>query len=213
METNSVEMQQVIERLTRVEKQNRWLARGGLALALSCASLLLMAQKPDAQTIEAQGFVLKDAAGQVRAELHMANSGPELRLYDSQGRGKTNTLARIGADENGPSLDLFTKEGGLAGLSIYKDGPSLTLVKVRGGTLFAEVDEDGSSLVLSGLGGSTNAAVDKHGPNLSLKDPEGFKTSIGSQELVTPTTGEKHQTSAASIHLLDPKGKILWSAP
>jgi hypothetical protein len=202
-----------MERLARVEKQNRWLVGGGLALVLSCASVLLTAQKPVPQTIESQGFVLKDAAGQVRAELHMTGSGPELRLCDSQGRGKSNTLALIGADENGPSLDLFTKEGGLAGLSIDKRGPSLSLVKVRGGTLFAEVDEDGSSLDLSGLGASTYAAVNKDGPNLSLKNSEGFNTSIGSQQLVIQTTGEKRQKSAASIYLFDPKGNTLWSAP
>jgi hypothetical protein len=88
------------------------------------------------------------------------------------------------------------------------------------GTAILALDKDETHLQLFGPLGAGNGSVsvgsfsvDKDGSNLSLKDSEGFNTSIGSQALVTPTTGEKGQTSAASIHLFGPKGKTLWSAP
>jgi hypothetical protein len=54
METNSAETQQVMERLARVERQNRWLVRGGLALVLCCGIVLLLAQKSVARDTETQ---------------------------------------------------------------------------------------------------------------------------------------------------------------
>jgi hypothetical protein len=189
METEDLEMQQVKDRLAKVERQNRWLIGVGLALVLSCGIVLLTAQKPVARTIEAQGFVLKDAAGKVRAELHITDSGPELRMYDSQ----HNTSALLIQDEKiGPTLALFTEQGSSAVVSLYDNGPRVFL---RMGKADA------------------NLSVGKDGPNLILKDSEGFNTSIGSEGLVNSKTGEKLQSSAASIHLFDKDGHPLWSAP
>ena len=191
MGTINAEMQEVMDRLAKVERQNRWLVRGCLALVLSCGIAMLMAQKPlesVAQTIEAQAFVLKDAAGEVRAKLHMTGDGPELRLYDSQ----HNTFAVIFLHKDGPGFSLSMGKA-YADLSVEKDGPAR--LSLSTGNAYARL------------------LVYKDGPNLSLEDSEGFNASIGNQGLVTPKTGEKTQSSAASIHLFDPKGKILWSAP
>jgi hypothetical protein len=285
MDTINAEMQQVMDRLARVERQNRWLVRGGLALVFACGSVLLMAQNPIARTIEAQAFVLKDATGKVRAELHMTDTGPELALYsDSQStaevhlgaiknvgwglgvlgdqaegiailrvdrngpglgltKGQDSAVVNVGKggsslvlgglgegeahvnlnlDKDGPSLRLRSagKDNTHALLSVLKDGPGLWMHDDASGensSALLSLGKDGSSLSLSGgaLGGrpSVYLTAYKNGPNLDLADPDGFRTSIGSQELVTRTTGEKIQTSAASIHLFDPKGKTLWSAP
>jgi hypothetical protein len=196
---------------------------------LSCGIVLLTAQKPAAQTVEARAFVLKDADGKVRAELHMTGDGPELRLYDSQ----HNTFALMGAGpKTWPILALYTHEGsaGLgfvdergpavslrmekadAFLTADKDGPFLHLNGSEGST-WASVDKDGPSLSLEGSDGSTDVSVYKDGPRLYLKDSAGFNTSIGNQALVAPKTGEKTSSSAASIHLFDKDGHLLWSAP
>jgi hypothetical protein len=111
MEENSTEMQQVMERLAKVERQNRWIVRGGLGLVLLCGSVLLIAahkpQEPAAKIIEAQGFVLRDAAGDLKATLGMTNSGPQLMLYGSEPA----TLAYLDVDKNGPSLVLVSNLG------------------------------------------------------------------------------------------------------
>lgn len=195
METKNADMQQVMDRLERVERQNRWLVRGGLVLVLSCGSVLLMAQKPLARSIEAEKFVLKDTAGKVTAELHMTDSGPELALYSTS---KVGARANLFVKEGETGLVLYGGEGtGLSGFIINQDGPIL------------DMDKAGTGRSNGGL----SAQVSKDGPKLFLVDREGFEVSVGNQTLVTPTTGEKTQTSAASIHLFDPKGKTLWTAP
>jgi hypothetical protein len=196
MESNNAEMQQVMERLARVEKQNRWLVRGGVALVLCCASLLLMAPKPSARTIEAQSFVLRDDAGSVRAELHMKDKGPELALYPAYAGPKAAVKVGLSLNEDGPELVLY---GGPKKMS------AVLTAGDQGADLYLGSAEDGHA--------SAELRADKDGPNLSLKDSEGFLTAIGTQELVSPTAGQKVQTSAASIYLLDSKRKILWSAP
>jgi hypothetical protein len=285
MATKDEEMQRVIDRLERVERQNRCLVRGGLAFALLCGGVLLMAQKPLTRNVEAQGFVLKDAAGKVRAELHMTESGPELALYGAQGPGTSSrpgksaslmltkdgpelllwgpgtTGVRVGMLKDVPSLTLLGGEGkgdaflfagehpGMAlsygegkadaNLALTKFGPSLDLSAGEGkaDASLAARTMSGPSLDLSGGEGKADARLasgllgpsldlsagegkadaslevfESH-PRLFLTDLEGFQVSVGNQALVTPTTGEKHQSSAASIHLFDPKGTTLWSAP
>jgi hypothetical protein len=240
MEANNPEMQQLTERLARVERQNRRLMRGGVALVLSCGSVLLMAQKPQkpaSQTIEAQAFVLKDAAGGVRAELHMTPSGPALSIYGTEGFGDAN----LSAGSDGPRLQLRTEGGGIAGIGVSKGGPSVALLGAgtderpsvlldagqQGAALVLyraqdnkvaarlAMQENGSGLELFGHAGEDSVILqlDNDEPTLALKDLQGFTSAIGSTAIITPTTGEKTQTSAASIHLFDPKGKPLWSAP
>jgi hypothetical protein len=233
METKTLEMQQVMDRLERVEAQNRRLVRGGLALVLLCGSALLIAEKPFARDIEAERFTLKDAAGKVRAELAMTEAGgPELVLYSDGGikallnadnsgpnlvlwRG--DAIAHLSADKHGPSLKLFGPKGtegtgvGDATLGIDNDGPSFELFGPEGtgvGDANLNVGKDGPSFRLVGNGdkGSADLTVGGAGPHLFLKDLQGFSASLGSEALATPTT-------AASIYLTDPKGKNLWSAP
>lgn len=51
------------------------------------------------------------------------------------------------------------------------------------------------------------------GASLQLDDRDGFMAQLGFAELLTPKTGTKSQTSAASIILFDQGKKVLWSAP
>jgi len=84
-------------------------------------------------------------------------------------------------------------------------------------------------ITLSGPGGATTlltpgflmVGMDKdlviintsEGPSLNLIDKEGFEADLGNSSLVTVKTGEKHQTSAASVVLFGKDRKVLWSAP
>jgi hypothetical protein len=193
MEANHAEMQQIMGRLEKLERQNRWLVCGGLALVLSCSIVLLIAQKPLARSIEAEKFVLKDATGEVRGELFTTDIGPRLILYGSQHKSS----ASLGVFDDVPVLGVNSKDGVIgASLSAAQDGPELVLVHG-----------------LSPGQGNARLRVYGGGPNLTLKDSEGFLASMGSDELVTSATGTKEKTSAASVHLFGPKGNTLWSAP
>lgn len=106
MTTAEVNLQELALRVRALEKQNRrWRLFGLLALLLLGLSLTVggRAQGPigpnllRAKSVEAQGFVLKDVAGNVRAALHMKDDRPVLELYDSFGRVLWSTPAKAGA--------------------------------------------------------------------------------------------------------------------
>lgn len=48
---------------------------------------------------------------------------------------------------------------------------------------------------------------------LSVEDEEGFSAVLGKTTVVTPRTGEKHKTSAASLFLFDSRKNVIWKAP
>ena len=98
-------LQELALRVRALEKQNRrWKFLSLLALLLFAFSLTLglRAQgdyQPNllrAKSIEAQGFVLKDSTGNVRAALRMKGDRPVLELYDPSGRVLWSTPAKSG---------------------------------------------------------------------------------------------------------------------
>ena len=67
----------VIARLERVERENRWMKRAGLAGLLAAACVLVMGQaRPAVRALEAQSFILQDASGTKRAELVLEAGAP-----------------------------------------------------------------------------------------------------------------------------------------
>jgi hypothetical protein len=103
-----VSLQELALRVGALEKQNRgWKIFSLLALLLLALSLTagVRAQGqgqvgPDllrAKSVEAQGFVLKDQLGGVRATLRVKGDRAMLEIYDSTGRVVWSTPAKSGA--------------------------------------------------------------------------------------------------------------------
>ena len=86
----------IIQRLDRLERENWYWKRATLLLLIVIASAILMgqAEKPfriEAETIEAQSFVLKDGNGKRRGELgddlyHPTLSTPTREKFDKADR-------------------------------------------------------------------------------------------------------------------------------
>lgn len=124
-------------------------------------------------------------------DLSIRDDGPSLLMSGSNGSG-----ARVGILSGTPSLRLSGTGGGLApsaSLTILESGPALTL--------------DGNQSISAWLRAS------KNGPSLEIEDSQGYTATIGSTGLVTPRTGESHNTSAASITLFDKQKNVIWKAP
>lgn len=117
-----------------------------------------------------------------------------------------------------PGLDLFDENGKRrAGLTVASSGPSFNLIdsnEKAGFTLWVAPSggPDFSMYDASGRLGVDIVAT-SYGPSMKLQDRDGFSTIIGSADLLTPTTGRKESTSAASMNLFGKDGKVLWSAP
>jgi hypothetical protein len=187
------------ERLERLEKQNRWLkvlllavivlAGGGVMLSVVSG---VRAQAPQwRRTVEAEKFVLRDSNGKTRATLRVVlPDGPRLDLYDANGK---------------PRVVLATPPS--AGL-LLTDASGMPLTVRVGST------GEGPGLFLFDANGNPRATLlDSDGPSLILQDAGGFRSVIGHAALTAPATGEQSQSSAASIHLFNKAGKVIWAAP
>ncbi len=85
----------LLARVQALESQNRrWKLAGLLLLTLVASASLIGFKSADrieppvirAQTVEAQGFALKDADGTVRARLKMSGDNPTLEFLDRDGK-------------------------------------------------------------------------------------------------------------------------------
>jgi hypothetical protein len=207
------ELVALLSRVERLEKENRRLKQGALAVLLAIASVGMMAQtkqpapsstqkrRPPAPApapagptaVEAQGFILKDLNGHVRAELGLTGGSPSLKFKDENGSTLV-TLALNSDAPGGPMLLLSDPQHHASvALSVLEHaGPQLSLTGER-----ADIQ--------------LHMGVAPDGTTLELSDKDGFTTSIGSG--VVAKNGQAKQTSAASIVLYGKQRKVLWSVP
>jgi len=127
---NGPTMEALAQRLEKVEQQNRRLKRVGVVvLALAVAGIIMGQAMPGARKVEAEEFVLRDAAGNVRAELVAFKDGLALTLLDESGKSR----ATLAVDKPGPRLSLYDENGKpRARLAVYEDGPALILLDENG---------------------------------------------------------------------------------
>jgi hypothetical protein len=204
-------MQVMLDRLEKLERQNRRLKQIGAAVLVTLSSLMLMAQTTSHKVLEAGSFVLIDQNGKHSAELSTAGGLPGLTIY---GTGKGNVW--IGAGNDGPFVSLEALGGGMAGtlltLKANERGAHVSL-SGRSGSAWLELSKSGPHV-------SLEAASADHGPSsrlypdaLVIEDEEGFHSVLGVSSTVRTRTGEKHQTSAAALTMFDKDGKVIWEAP
>jgi len=187
----SPEVQTLIKRLEKLERQNQRLRRAACAALAVVTAFVMIGQAPASRTVSGNRFVLLDAQGRTRAELGLKDGSPGLVLLDANEK----VQAALVVSPSGPGLGLFDASGhGRAALTLTAEGPILSLRDAN--------DKPQVSL-----------AVTADGPGLDLQDAEGFSTSVGVAETLSPTTGEKRKTSAASVVLFDSKGTVVWRAP
>jgi hypothetical protein len=104
----------MLQRLERLERSNRRLKLGGLAVLIGLAALGVMGQaRPPLQVVEAQEFVVKDAGGVVRARLGASPSAVSLSLSHEGGRAN---LVVSGGRGQGAHLAVADSAGKVKGL-------------------------------------------------------------------------------------------------
>ena len=215
MSSSTPEWTAVVERLEKLERQNRRLKQVGAVALILAAAVLLMGQAPATRTVEANEFVLKDASGNVRGRFSMTIRGPELKLlYPNRTSGATLSLVcsdspdycfsslhltdpkskyQVSMGANRRSSDIRVGESFQLQSILPIDTPVLEAIRATPGATLSMDAEDGL--------------------RLELKDREGFEATIGTTNLVTPRTGETHKTSVASVVLFDKDKNVLWKAP
>lgn len=215
------EMQSLVQRLEKLEGQNRRMKQIGALVLVVAASLFLMGQTPANRTVEASKFILYDSSGKQRAVLATAADGqgsPALMFTDADGWIRL----QLAVNKSGsPQLSMFngqesihlsipsqvaserTLDGPTAQLEFkHADHPQITLESERFGGVGLEMN--GKVPYISMIGDT---------PSIWMLDTAGFQASIGSTDLKTSDTGETHRTSAASVILFGKDKKVLWRAP
>ena len=117
----------------------------------------------------------------------------EIELHDAEGNAVAGIAASFGGE---PTIWLTDAHGKSAQINLA-DGPEIWLG-----------DLQNKSRV-------TLTAPPDTAPALALMDSDGYSTIIGGTDTVTPQTGQKHTTSAASIVMFgnDKEHHVIWQAP
>src|SRR5437879_6012790 len=89
MKNEVPELQDLAQRVERLERENRRLKRAGLVALALAAVLVLTGRARSSRVMEANRFVLRDTSGRVRAELKTEEDlSPRLVLLDSHGASR-----------------------------------------------------------------------------------------------------------------------------
>src|SRR5262249_26374403 len=119
-------------RLEELEKQNRRLKRGGLAiLVVGCAAFLMGSQEhsPDQKSPAGDPLSLRDAQGKERARWAVGPEGVVLRFLDENGIEQ----ASMGSTREGMAFRLLDPKGRLVtGFSLERTGVALVTTDERG---------------------------------------------------------------------------------
>ena len=190
-------------RLAKLERENRRMKKIGIVSIVFASVLFISGQATTNKVVEANEFVLKDGNGKARARLAMVAVSdttlmqkdiPNLSFYDAEGHPRIFIAAfqnesRIYLNDSQQTMHSAMWAGSAA---LSRAGVSITrrneLIQVTLDTFI-------------------------EGPQLVLKDKEGYSAEMGRSGLVQTKTGKKEQTPAASLVLFDKDKKVLWSAP
>lgn len=235
-------MEKLARRLERVERENRRLKRGAVAIAGVIVAAVLMGQGGSkSRIIEAEGFKLVDAAGVPRGGLVTFPDGSVvLRLSDKDGKAGANlfveadgSVAFALSNKDGmPGASLNVKADGSVSLALADKGKATAGLQVGAdqstGLLLSDKDgnvrvglgvepKKGEGLVFLTPSGKESAALfstPDGSVGLSLSDKEGRERAVlGHTALERTRTGAVEQTAASSLVLFDKEGKVLWKAP
>ncbi len=191
----------LMQRLDRLERENRRLKVAGAILLLALAAVGAMGQvlpKAVPKVVEAERFVLR--------------AGQNALFPDTRGKIR----ASLGTDLLGtPALELDDQnEKAVARLAIVLGTPTLTLYD-QNGKVRAVLDGT-PDLSLYGQNGKGRASlsVDTSGPSLVLGDEnQKARAVLGHTALEATATGTVEQRPASSLVLFDRDGKVIWKVP
>jgi len=191
MRSDIPDVQLILERVAKLEAQNRRLRGGIIAILAAISAGILMGQAaPPPRVIEAQRFVLKDSDGSVRGWMGTIGKGSELNL----GNVNAQPMMRLVVSTDASDLHFFGSRKSGMNLGLDSGTPDISMVGAEGS-------------------GEAGIAFEKEGPALTLRDASGFAAIVGRADLEKRADGAARTTSAASIVLLDNAKKVIWQTP
>lgn len=170
-------------RIAKLEKQNRRMKQFGSVLLAVVAVIVIMGQSSARKTVEANEFILRDDGGSIRARLWIPPDShiPEMVLVNDQ--GKTTVKLHAGVSLTGGGVIVYNGQGQELGRFRAID---------KAASLYVE---DSSTPPNSGFLGAGLVHV---------SDDKGFQATLGH---------ETREASAASLVLSDKNKNVIFKAP
>jgi hypothetical protein len=198
----SEDLQAVVARLEKVERQNSLMKIAGLVLlTLSAAAVLMGQAAPESKIIEAERLVVRNVEGDQSAILGKDDKGRlGLHLYGAGGKMRSSLFLRsyghaelVFSDRDGDSMAWFSSQ---AGLSLYDEN---NVRRVSIGTFMAGCP----SLHLNGEDGRARAIIGCYKEVIDSEGPdESGILKIHSKDI-----------PVSSLALFDEEVNVIWSAP
>lgn len=166
----------------------------------------------DKATVEINGGIMSPfmvmTAWDGASEAARTMIGPDGVAAMAKGKGAAQLVPgqlTVGTDDKRPGVGNVTIWSGGGEPVIHMATPEGTVLLTGG--------MGGPNLTMKGKKKSLELVCDEDGPQIGLKDAEGYELSLGRATLTNPKTGAKTTTSAASVRMFDSHGKTIWSAP
>jgi hypothetical protein len=205
----------LLERLQKLERDNRRMKRVGAVVLVATAALILMGQAGKNRTLDADSLVIRDASGNTRIELGtLEDHSPVLRMF---GGASNKPLVLLSSNQERSELKFFN--GGFnsgsdspqpsIALSSYQKGSGLTFT-YPGCCLIMLSNSDNPALL---MGDSTAGTQIRPASINTFDNDENFSAVLGRTDLLNPKTGATTQTSAATLTLFGKGKKVIWQAP
>jgi hypothetical protein len=213
-------------RVEALERQNRRVKRvaGALGIVVSCIAVMGVSRRP--RVVEAERFVLKNAAGQTVGELAPDGPGATFKLTSST----SGAVAEVSSDYfNGVTASgVVTVSNGSSSAGLDSGGPGmapvLSLVDASsegrvasGGLSFLRTRAGGGQVQMGGsqIGLYPQIALrlsDDGHPSLVLEDASRWASVLGSAALTVGGT-QAGQGPAAALTLFAPDGRVIGQLP
>lgn len=202
---------EMLRRIERLEKQNGRLKAAVLAIVLLLLGLATMAQKSAKKVtyraLDASSVTLRDSRGVARIKLLPAG----IEFYDADGKfaGAVREDFTVLSSVRAGQLSVFDAQGSdRINLALKGDRPSIQMINSEG-RVGAAVGEE--AIVL--FGDANNEYNSLTFDRVSIQDASSATATLGVTETLNTATGKQRKTSAATLTLFGPDGKILFRAP
>jgi hypothetical protein len=193
-------MTQILERVEKLERQNRGFKLLGLLLMVCAASFLVMGQtapRKGSRVVEAEKLIIRNQNGKEVITLEALEGRASLALLTPDGFPSV----ILCDSENGPYLSLKTQD--------YKHLADLGIKSGSGGYLTFR----GYSPNMKDIAPWFSVSGYWDNPVMEITDRQGFRTSIGVIAMPAQAKSGSVRTSAASMVMSDKDKRILWRSP
>lgn len=199
-------LDRLTQRFDRLERDNRRIKRYGTLVVLAIVAAGLIGQVSKERVVQAQQFILLDAAGTVRAGLDATGGYPALRLTDKNGK----TRASLAVLDDGTPMLALIDANGLTGAWLHAKGgvPILQLQDVSDTKVELGLHADGTPGLTVSERGQKRLALSVHNsaPVLILWDKD-FERGQKGYFMAGMTPG------GPLVYLQDKDGEVVWKAP